>query len=417
MGKAKSDYVVQEVVKGTYDALLADGTVKTALAYIESDSKNTLDEQIALTKVPAPSYQEQARGEIYKDMLSELGLSDVHVDSVGNVFGIRKGKGTGPTVFVCAHLDTVFPIETDIQVVEKDGLIYAPGISDNGRGLAAVLGLLRAFNHANIETDGDILFGATVGEEGLGDLRGVKFFFMENQVDGFISIEPGNPDVTTYLATGSHRYKITYRGPGGHSFGSFGTPSAIHALGRAIALISDVTVPSDPRTTFTVGEIQGGTSVNTIAAKATMMVDMRSNSEEELLRLEQKVLELIHKAVKLENERWGVDAITVDVELVGNRPAGSQSPDANIVQASMGATAAMGRGPVLDWPSSTDSNVPIHLGVPAVTLGGGGSCGGIHTVDEYFDPQDAHLGVQKIFLTLLGLVGLHGVSEPLLQKR
>lgn len=409
--------VVSPDVAARYRRLLEDGKIQQALAFIETDNDRTLQDQINITEIPAPSFQEEARAAYYKRCLESFGLQDVCTDAEGNVFGVRPGVSGGPVVFVSSHLDTVFPEGTDTAVHERDGKFYAPGISDDGRGLAVVLSLLRAFREANIETCGDVIFGATVGEEGIGDLRGVKAFFRDHPtVDGFISIEPGDPSRSTYLATGSRRYRVRYLGPGGHSYGDFGTPSAIHALGRAIALFADLAVPADPKTTFTVGEISGGTSVNTIAAEATMMVDMRSSSQTELAKLEQQFLRVTKRAAELENLRWGREAIEVDVELVGDRPAGSQAPDAPIVQAALAASAAVDELPILDEAKSTDANVPISLGIPAVTLGGGGGSGGMHTLEEYFDPTDAHRGVQKVFLTVVGLVGVANVSLPILSK-
>lgn len=410
-------YAFSPQVTQAYEALLASTQVQHALQFIQADHPNTIDDQIRITEIPAPSFQEEIRKAYYQIRLDELGLQDVITDSEGNVFGVRPGTGDGPRIFVSAHLDTVFPDGTNTAVQRRDGKLYAPGISDDGRGLTVVLAVARALNHTNIQTHGDIIFGATVGEEGLGDLRGVKAFFRDHDVDGFISIEPDSPARATYLATGSHRYRITYQGPGGHSFGAFGTPSAIHAMGRAIATISDLPVPDSPKTTFTIGTVSGGTSVNTIAATADMMIDIRSNSEEELLKLEEEILRCVHTAVDEENNRWNQTAITVKIELVGNRPAGTQPADATIIQAAMASSQAIGFEPALDDPSSTDANVPISLGIPAVTLGGGGGCGGMHTLEEFFDPTDAYLGVQNALLTVLGLVGVQGVAVPLLSSK
>lgn len=407
-------------IEATFEKLQADELVQKGLDFLQKDDEHTLDEQINLTLIPAPTFQEKERGKVYKEKLALLGLSDIEEDRHGNVYGVRRGIGDGPTLFVCAHLDTVFPADTDIQVKRKDGKVYAPGISDDGRGLAAVLSVVRAFNETNIQTYGDIIFGATVGEEGLGDLRGVKGLFNDRtDIDGFISLEPGNPEEITYLATGSHRYHVTYKGSGGHSFGSFGIPSAIHALGRAISKIGDIQTPSDPKTTFTVGTISGGTSVNTIAEEASMAVDLRSTSMEELLKLEEKVLSILKEAAEEENNRWNSDKTSIEVtyELVGNRPAGSQSSHAPIVSSSIEAGKVLGLTPKLSPAISTDSNVPISLGIPAVTLGGGGICGGAHTLDEYFDPTDAYLGPQYVFLTILGLVGVKNIASPILKKR
>jgi tripeptide aminopeptidase len=407
--------LLSDPTKKVYEALLKDSKIKMGLDFLVQDNDHTTLEQVAMTEIPAPTFQEQERGMDYQERLIEYGLKKVEVDKQGNVFGIRPGIGNGPKLVVAAHLDTVFPEGTDVKAKYKDGRIYAPGISDNGRGLASVLTLLRALEKAGIQTSGDVVFGATVGEEGLGDLNGVKALFENNKdIDGFISIEPGDRERITYLATGSRRYRVTYTGPGGHSFGDFGKPSAIHALGRAISRISDIKTPKEPKTTYNVGTITGGTSVNTISAKAEMLIDMRSVSQVALKELEDQVLDVLKNAAEDENNRWETDEIKVEVKLVGDRPAGTQPEDCIIVQAALASASALGFEPILDEPSSTDSNVPISLGIPAVTLGGGGEYGGCHTLDEFYDPKDAFYGVQKIFLTILGLVGVENVSLPLL---
>ncbi|MFS0865145.1 M20/M25/M40 family metallo-hydrolase [Fredinandcohnia sp. 179-A 10B2 NHS] len=409
---------VSDLTLQTIEDLLKDAKVQEGLEFLKQDNEFTTKEQIEITEISAPTFEEEERGLDYQKRLVQYGLTNVKTDDQGNVFGIREGSGNGPKLVVCAHLDTVFPAGTDVKAKHIDGKIFAPGIADDGRGLAAVLTLLRAFEKTGIHTMGDIIFGATVGEEGLGDLNGVKALFENNQsIDGFISIEPGSPERITYLATGSRRYSVTYKGQGGHSFGDFGKPSAIHALGRAISKISDIQTPVEPKTTFNVGIINGGTSVNTISASAEMLLDLRSTSSEELAKLEEKVLTIIKKAAVEENERWDSDEIQVEITLVGDRPAGSQAKDSTIVQVALASTAGIGFEPILTSPSSTDSNVPISLGIPAVTLGGGGDFGGCHTLEEFYDPTDAYYGVQGIFLTILGLVGVEHVTQPLLPKR
>ncbi|HYK74968.1 MAG TPA: M20/M25/M40 family metallo-hydrolase [Pseudoneobacillus sp.] len=416
MSKKLTESISTEI-ETVYNILLDQQDVKVGLEFLESDNENTVKEQIYLTEIAAPTFQEEVRGEFFQKRFKELGLENVRVDEHGNVFGYRPGIGNGPKLVVSAHLDTVFPEGTDVKAKERDGKIYAPGIADDGRGLAVLLTLVRALNESNVQTVGDILFVATVGEEGLGDLRGVKGLFADNKdIDGFISIEPGTPNEITYLATGSRRYRVTYKGPGGHSFGDFGIPSAIHALGRAVAKISDVQVSTNPKTTFNVGTINGGTSVNTIAQSASMVIDMRSTSQDELSVLEKEILEILEQSAKDENDRWGKEVIKVEVELVGDRPAGSQPADAIIVQSAQAAASVLGFEPKLNQPSSTDSNVPISLGIPAITLGGGGDYGGCHTLEEYFDPKDAFYGTQKIFVTMLGLLGVKDVIQPLLKK-
>lgn len=414
--KGDEPYQLSPEVQQTYAALNQDATVQQGLAFIESDHEQTVQDQRTITEIPAPPFSEDERAQYYLERLNALGLDGVQKDAEGNVYGTLHGSGAGPTLFVSAHLDTVFPEGTDTTVTEQpDGRLCAPGIGDDGRGLAAVLSIVRAFNTSGVRPEGDIIFGGTVGEEGLGDLRGVKAFFADHpEVDGFISIEAGNPSQLTYLATGSHRYFITYDGPGGHSFGAFGTPSAIHALGRGIAKIADVKVPTEPKTTFTVGVVSGGTSVNSIAAEAQMQLDMRSNAEAELLDLEDTILGLVHDAAAEENKRWGSDQITVQTELVGDRPAASQPEDALIVQSGWAAAQSIGLEPGLAGPSSTDSNYPMSLGIPSMTTRGGGVAEGTHSLDECFDPAGAYQGPQATFQTILGLVGAQGVSQPLL---
>jgi tripeptide aminopeptidase len=409
-------YQLSPEVQQAYAALNQQASVQQGLTFIQDDHAQTVQDQITITEIPAPPFNEAERAQYYMGRLSELGLVNVQQDAEGNVFGTLEGSGDGPTLFVSAHLDTVFPEGTDTTVTQQpDGRLCAPGIGDDGRGLAAVLSIVRAFNASGVQPVGDVIFGGTVGEEGLGDLRGVKHFFTQRtDVDGFISIEAGDPAAITHTATGSHRYFITYKGPGGHSFGAFGTPSAIHAMGRGIAKIADVKVPEEPKTTYTVGVVSGGTSVNSIAAEAQMQLDMRSNDEAELLALEDEILGLVRDAAQEENKRWNRDDITVETQLVGDRPAGSQPDDAPIVQSGWASIESIALQPSLASPSSTDANYPMSLGIPAVTLRGGGVAEGTHSPEECFDPTDAYLGPQASFMTILGLVGASGVSQPLL---
>lgn len=419
--RGRSLSVILEIsseVKAAFDKLINDVQVKKGLEFIKLDHKRTVDEQIEITEIPAPPFKEQERAEDFKRRLEELGLEDVTMDAEGNVYGMKYGTGRGPKVFISAHLDTVFPEGTDTTVREKDGILYAPGISDDTRGLAEVLSIIRAIQENDIRPVGDIIFGATVGEEGAGDLRGVKAFFKDHHdIDGFISIDGPTPNHIVYLGTGSYRYKVTYKGPGGHSFGAFGIPSAIHALGRAIAQIADLQTKANPKTTFTVGQINGGTSVNAIAAEASMLVDLRSNDKVELDRLAEQFLAIVQRAADEENERWQSDAITVEIEKFGDRPAASQPVSGLIVQAAYSAIEAVGMKPQLAGASSTDANHPISLGIPSVTLGRGGRAGEAHSLNEWFDPTDAYIGVQKNLLTLLSLVGVDNVVEPLLPKK
>src|SRR3954462_9531424 len=345
-------------VDTAYTAILADPKVVKTLDDIKADDERALAEQKRITEIPAPPYKEKVRAEYYLKRFQELGFRDASIDAEGNVMALRKGSGGGPKLVVSAHLDTVFPEGTDVTVKEKDGVIPAPGIGDDSRGLAALLSLIQAMNANRIATVGDVLFVGTVGEEELGNLRGVKALFRDHaDIDGFISIDGLGITRVVNQATGSHRYEMIFRGPGGHSFQEFGLPSATHAMGRAIAKISDLQTPSDPKTTFTVGTVSGGTSVNAIAGEARMAVDMRSNSTDELLKLEARLLDLVKQAVADENARWNSDKMSVEIKLIGDRPAGIVALDSPIVQATQRAVAAVPRAPRVNFAgSSTDSN-------------------------------------------------------------
>ncbi|WKA29940.1 M20/M25/M40 family metallo-hydrolase [Bradyrhizobium roseum] len=402
------------------EAILADPKIGKILDDIRADDVRTLAEQKRITEIPAPPFKEKLRAEYYRQRMQELGFKDAAIDAEGNVIALRKGTGGGrPRLVVSAHLDTVFPEGTDVTVKEKDGAIIAPGIGDDSRGLAAMLSLIKAMNENQVATVGDIMFVGTVGEEELGNLRGVKALFRDHaDIDGFISIDGLGITRVVNQATGSHRYEFTFKGPGGHSFAEFGLPSAIHAMGRAIAKISELQPPSDPRTTFTVGTVSGGTSVNAIAAEAKMAVDMRSNSEEALLKLEARLLDLVKEAVADENARWKSDKMTVEVKLIGDRPAGIVPMDSPIVQAAERAVSAVTRGPKPTFAgSSTDSNIAMSLGIPAVTIGGGGEGGNWHSRNEWYKPVNAWYGPQNALLTVLILAGLDGVTQPALLVR
>lgn len=405
-------------VEQTYQAILLAPTVRKALNDIKADDAQTFEQQKRLTEIPAPPFKEQARAAYFVKRMQDLGLKDAYLDREGNAIGVRKGRAVGPKLVLSAHLDTVYPEGTDVTVKEKDGRYFAPGISDDTRGLVELLAVLRAMNANQIETVGDVVFVGTVGEEELGNLRGVKALFRDHKdIDGFISLDGEELTRIVSKATGSHRYEVIFNGPGGHSFQAFGSiPSAIHAMGRAIAKISALETPLSPKTTFTVGTVRGGTSVNAIAGEARMTIDMRSNSMEELLKLEQQVMVLIHEAVTEENKRWRSEALAVEIKLIGDRPAGENADDAKIVQAAHHSLSVLGQQGKAAT-ASTDSNLPISLGIPAVTLGHGGESRGAHSLGESYKPTEAYLGPQNGLLVVLGLVGLDGLTKPLLDKR
>ncbi len=417
-----SDYTVSPAVRERFEKLLATPLVQKGLGFIQSDDKRRIDEQIEITEIPAPPFEEAVRAEDFKRRLAGLGLADVHLDDAGNAIGLLKGTTGMPKLVISAHLDTVFPKGYDAKVtIDENGILHAPGISDDGAGLAALLALVRTFKETGIRTVGDILFVGTVGEEGRGDLRGVKHLFQEvRDIDGFISIDGEGSNEITYLALGSKRFEFTFKGPGGHSFMAFGkVPNPIHALGRAIDNIADLRVPDDPRTTFAVSVVSGGTSVNSIAAEAAMQTDTRSVCPQQLDKTVSELVNCVKMAVVAENAHWKIpwdseDNMQLDIRKIGDRPSGFCAPDALHVQIAWAATEAIGEKPDLKSPGSTDSSIPISLGIPALTLGRGGTGKGIHSPQESFDPTDAYLAVQRVFLTVLALAGMADGVDPLL---
>jgi len=383
-------------------------TVQRALEYLRATEPEALDNQVSICEFAAPPFHEQERAEEYRRRLAALGLDKVRIDAEGNAIGERAGVGDGPTVVLSAHLYTVFPPGTDVTVTREGDLLSGPGIGDDCRGLTVVLAVARAMQEVELETEGTIIFVGTVGEEGVGDLRGVKHLFgdeLEGRVDYFISID-GTGLGITHRAVGSHRYEVTYKGPGGHSYGAFGMPNPIHALGRAIAKIADFEVPRQPRVTFSVGLVEGGTSVNSIAYETTMTVDMRSESVEELGEIDSHFREAVQAALDEENDRWESDVqLEVEIVSIGVRPAGQTPADSAMVQAAVQAVEALGFEARLGG-GSTDSNIPISMGIPAVTIGGGGRGRGGHSLHESFQTTDSYLGTQRAFLLTSALAGV-----------
>ena len=406
-------------IGATFNRVASDPSVQQALRLIEQAEPETVREQFRITEIPAPPFKEDARAAYYLKQMQDRGLSDAYIDSEGNAIGVRKGVSDGPTILIAAHLDTVFPDGTDTTVELRGGRYFAPGIGDDSRGLAAILSVISALEESGIETTGDIMFAGNVGEEGRGDLRGVKAIFRDQpHIDGFVSVDGTRLRRITNGGTGSRRFEFHFRGPGGHSFGAFGIASAIHAMGRAISKIAEIETPRFPRTTFTVGTVEGGISVHSIAADATFAIDMRSNDREQLARLEAQAKKLALDAVNEENIRWGNgETITVEFNLIGDRPVGKTEADHAIVQTAALAFDHLNIELQQLSTSSTDSNVPMALGVPAITIAGGGSGGGAHSPEEWFIPLDSHLGPQTALLITLSLVGVDGVSTPLLAER
>ena len=383
-----------------------DPTIKAAFAAALKNEPEMIELQVKLCEIPAPPFKEEKRAAALKALFEQYGLKNVFIDKVGNVVGTRPGAKAHPNVVLAAHLDTVFPEGTDVTVKREVNLLKAPGIGDDTRGLASMLAVLRALNDGKVQTPGTITFVADVGEEGLGDLRGIKALFadtLKDQIDYFISIDGSDPAHIVFAGVGSYRYRVTFKGPGGHSYGAFGLVNPVHALGRAVAKIDNIQVPANPKTTFNVGVIGGGTSVNSIPFEGWFEVDMRSPDAKSLETTKEKIHAAINEAVVEENERWKHKGeITVDIKLVGYRPVGQTPPESPIVVAAQTAARAINLRPLL-MPGSTDSNVPMQLGIPAVTIGGGGIAKDAHALSESFDPTDSYKGVQAALLLVTAL--------------
>ena len=386
-------------------AIMADARVKSALAAVRAGEPRALEEMVRFCEVPAPPFLEVARAEVLKQAFQGAGLRNVRIDKVGNVLGDRPGAGPRPLLVVAAHLDTVFPEGTPLQVSRDGQLFKGPGIGDNCRGLAVLVATARAMRDAGVQTPGSVTFVANVGEEGLGDLRGVKALVneaMKDQVDRFVSVD-GSGYGITHISVGSLRYRVTFAGPGGHSYGAFGIANPVHALGRAIEGLADIRPPAEPRTTFNVGRIGGGTSVNSISADAWMEVDMRSANPEALRDLDGKFHAAVDAALTAENARWNQRGrLTVTKTLVGDRPAGAVGAASDIVQRAVSVTRALGL-PIELTEGSTDANAPMSLGIPAITVDAGGVGTGAHTLDETFDTTDSWRGTQRTLLIAIAL--------------
>lgn len=385
--------------------------VSEALDYVVTLEPRSHDDLIELTQIPAPPFKEDKRAARFAEMLREAGLTDVRIDEVGNVIGRRPGKTSKRVIAYSAHLDTVFPEGTDVTVRVDGDKLRAPGIGDNTRGLVVILGVLRALQHADIRTDADILFIGNVGEEGLGDLRGVKHLFRDGAepIDTLIAVDGGRSDRIVYGGVGSHRYRVTFKGPGGHSWGAFGTANPHHALGRAIALFDKAALPitqAGPKTSYNVGRIGGGTSINSVPFESWMEVDLRSGDQAKIDEIDTALHVAVAQALREENADKSRDAaLTVDVARVGTRPAAKGDRKSPLVQRAMAATLAFDIRPQLRI-SSTDANLPISLGIPAVTMSRGGEGGNAHAPGEWWRNDEGHVAMQIGILTLLAEAGL-----------
>jgi len=387
-----------------------DPAVQRAMAAMQPLQAWTLEQQVSICEIPAPPFKEQARAEEFRRRLVSFGYANTRIDAEGNVIA-EIGRGTGATVMLAGHLDTVFPEGTAVKTTREGDRVAGPGIGDDCRGLAVVLTLAKVLKEQRVEPMGRVYLVGNVGEEGPGNLRGIRHLLTKEfpgKIDYFISVDGAGAGAITSRAVGSHRYTVSFEGPGGHSYGAFGMTNPMHAMGRAIANIAEIPVPMRPRTTFNVGVVRGGTSVNTITPLAQMEVDMRSESAEELRKVDAAIRAAIDKGVADERARWPASRapITVKYDTIGIRPTGGQSDDAPIVQTAWKAVESLGWLPAT-VASSTDANLPIAMGIPAITINGGGRSTGAHGTEEaYVEQPDSYKGPQLALLIVAALAGV-----------
>ncbi len=397
-------------------AVQSSAAYRAAMAEIDRDYDRFVAELIELTEIPAPPFQETARAQAYAAKFRAAGLQDVAIDAVGNVTGIRPGTDPkAKLVVISAHLDTVFPEGTNVKVRREGTKLMAPGIGDDTRGLATLLAYIRAMDVAKVRTRAPILFVGTVGEEGRGDLRGVRHLFtksaFKDRIGAFFSMDGSDPTRVTNGGVGSKRYHVVYTGPGGHSYGAFGIVNPMAAMGAAIADIYKIALPAKPRTTYAASVTGGGTSVNAIPSEVYIDIDMRSEDAASLAALEKRVLGIVAASVTAENAARStrVGAVSADPQPIGDRPAGATPTSATIVQVTAAAISASGFTPEFN-ASSTDSNIAMNLGIPAVTIGAGGQAGRAHAEDEWVDVAKPE-GLKGMGVGLLALIATAGQAK------
>ena len=398
--------VVDDVYAKSIKKLTRNKKVKKAFNYIIDIEEKTNKNLIDLTEIEAPPFKEEKRAKEFAKRLQLAGLENVWIDSIGNVIGFLKGSIGNKNIAINAHIDTVFPEGTDVRVQVRNDTLYAPGIGDDTRGLAMLLTIAETIKMNNIEPLNNIIFIGTVGEEGLGDLRGVRYLFENNnpKIDSWIAIDGGSIGRVNNQALGSYRYEVIFDGPGGHSWGAFGLVNPHHALGYGIKNFiekADLYTSSGPKTSYNVGVISGGTSINSIPFESSMLIDIRSIEPNRLDDMEEILFNSMQKALKEQNEmkRSGSD-LTLTINKIGNRPSGKVEESVPLIQRTIAATQYIGVEPRLAI-GSTDSNIPISIGVPAVTIGRGGEGGGAHSLDEWWINKDGYKSIQLALLILL----------------
>jgi acetylornithine deacetylase/succinyl-diaminopimelate desuccinylase-like protein len=379
------------------------------LEWLEKNVKWINQEQAHLTEIPAPSFHEEKRAAAVKTLLAAQGLT-VQIDKIGNVIGELRGTSDKEVVLLTAHLDTVFPAGTDVQVHEEGDRLVAPGISDNGTGLAALIGIARAIYVAKVRPQRTIVFAANVGEEGEGNLRGMRALIdaYRNKLRAVIVLDGSGVDHVTTKALASRRLEVVITGPGGHSWSDFGIPNPINAMVRGSVRFINTKVPVNPRTTFNLGQVEGGTSVNSIPYESKLKVDLRSESEDELVRLENALRESIAAGVKDETDNArerNRGKLDWKVSVIGSRPGGELASDSALLATLRAADDYVGNQSRIER-SSTDANIPLSQGIDAIAIGAGGNGGGAHSLQEWYEPAGRELGLKRVLLTLLGTSGV-----------
>jgi tripeptide aminopeptidase len=393
--------------------VMASDAYHKATATLAAEHDRTIEDIVTLTQIAAPSFQEEVRARAFLKMAEAHGLQNLEIDAEGNVTGIRPGAGNGPLVCIAAHLDTVFPAGTDLTVRREGTKLFAPGVGDDTRSLAVLLAWLRALDAAGVRTGADLLFVADVGEEGPGDLRGMRYLFQKgrykDRIRTFITVD--SPDME-HIATGgvgSKRYRATFNGPGGHSYGAFGLVNPMFAMADAISRLGRISVPTHPKTTYSASLTGGGTSINSIPNSVWTEFDLRSESPQELARLEAGFLDLLQQAVAAENAARSTrsGAVTTQIQKIGDRPAGRTDENSELVRLAFAAISAHGFHPRSEV-SSTDANIPMSLGIPAIKIGSGGTGGRAHSLEEWIDvaPEASLRGMSAGLATIIAVAGI-----------
>ncbi len=393
--------------------VMASEAYRSAVATLTAEHDRTVEDIVTLTQVPAPSFQEAARADAFLAMAAAHGLKDLQIDAEGNVTGLRPGAGNGPLICVAAHLDTVFPPGTDLMVRREGTRLYAPGVGDDTRSLAVLLAWLRAMDSAGVRTRADLLFVADVGEEGPGDLRGMRHLFQQgpykDRISAFITVDSPDMERIAVGGVGSKRYRVTFKGPGGHSYGAFGLVNPMFAMADAIARLGRIKVPGNPKTTYSASVTGGGTSINSIPNSVWTEFDLRSESPDELARLEATFLNLVERSVAAENAARSVQngPVTAEIKKIGDRPAGRTDVTSELVRLAHAAISAHDFRPGFEF-SSTDANIPMSLGIPAIRIGSGGTGGRGHSLEEWIDvaPDTSIRGMAAGLTTVLAVAGI-----------